>query len=258
LAILTWKGESFTAVLFSSFSTAVAVFLTWAVGRELDPAHEWSAFVALPFVFITAFTAGQPSLLVPFFVLLCCRMITRICGLQPTKSDAFLLLVMATALYFNNLYIALPFLLLLFILDAVLKPANSFQFASALVTFFGYIILLIFFQPRFSVLFQNSTSVFYPVSAITLVAASGAFVTFYTRHDRVIDDLNVSVISNLRLNLIRFATATWIIAEIFSGGMINLLQVYPVIAAYVGIFIYHLARLIFNKAQPFLNVKASE
>lgn len=255
MAILVYTGESFTAAFFSSFSTAIAVFLTWAVGRELDPAHEWSAFVALPVVFIATFILGRPSLLVPFFIILCCRMITRICGLQPKKSDAFLLIVMGIALYINHLYIALPFLLLLFVLDAALKPTNSFQFISALLTSFSYIILLMFFQPRFSALFQNGPSVFCPVFAIILVAASGVFVAFYTRHDRVVDDLNISEISKLRLNLARLATAAWIIAEVFSGGTVNLLQVYPVIAAYGGIFLYHLAGIILNKAHPFSNIK---
>lgn len=59
-------GETWLDAAVWGLLAGIAVFLTWAIGREIDPDHEWCAFVG---VFITAvglFVFGLASLIVLF------------------------------------------------------------------------------------------------------------------------------------------------------------------------------------------------
>ncbi len=249
LAVFIYRGEPFTAALISAFSSAAAIFLSWAIGRELDPANEWSAFVALPFIYFVFFTAGHPSLLTLFFTILCCRLLNRTCGLQPFKIDALLLFVMGILLYFNNFYFALPYLILIFFIDALAKPAYRFQFISGLVGSAGYLIMLLVFRPEFTLFMPETVAVIYPAAAVIMVLLSVVCVSYMTRHDRVLDDLNRAEINNHRVNAARFLTAAWIITEILCGGVIILLQIYPMVIIFGSIFLYHLASIMISKSR---------
>jgi len=250
LGVFTFRGEPFTAVLISAFSSAGVIFLSWAIGRELDPANEWSAFVALPVIYFAFFAAGHPSLLTLFFTILCCRLLNRTCGLQPFKSDALLLFVMAIFLYLNNFYFALLYLILVFFIDALAKPAYRFQFISAMVSLAGYLIMLLAFRPDF-VLFMSETAAFiYSTAAVIVVLLSVIFVSYITRHDMVLDDLNGAELNNHRVAAARFLTAAWIISDILSGGIIIFLQIYPMVIIFGGIFLYHLVGTMIHKSGP--------
>lgn len=248
LGVFIFRGEPFTTALVSAFSSAAAIFLSWAIGRELDPANEWSAFVALPVIYFAFFAAGDPSLLSLFFIILCCRLLNRTCGLQPFKSDALLLFVMAILLYFNNFYFTLPYLILAFFVDALAKPANRFQFISAVVSSAGYLVMIFKFRPEFPLFMPEAAAGIYPAAAVIMVLLSAVYVSYVTRHDRVLDDLNRAEVNYLRVTAARFLTAAWIIIEILSGGVIALLQIYPMVIIFGGIFLYHLVSIMIYKS----------
>lgn len=254
LIIFTYTGEPFTAALIGALSSAAIIFLSWAVGRELDPANQWSAFIALPILYIAYFTAGRPSLLVLLFIILSSRLINRISGLQPYKSDALLLIVIGALLYFNSLYFALPYLILIFLIDALTEPANRFQLVSALAGSAGYLVLLIVLRPALSLFIPETVLVIYPAAAVILVFLSVVCISYLTRHDRVLDDLNRAEVKYLRVAAARFLIAAWIVAEILCGGVISLLQIYPVVIIFGSIFIYHLIRVVISK--PSLGIMA--
>jgi hypothetical protein len=243
LAINIYQGEPFAAALISALSSAVMVFLSWAAGREFDPAHKWSAFIALPFIYIAFFASQPPSLLVLFFVILCCRFLNRTCGLQPLKSDALLLLVLAILLYFNSFYFALPYLVIIFLADALVKPANRFQYISALAGSAACMVLVLVIRPEFNVLTPAAMAIVYSFAAILMVVISAIYVFFTTRYDRVLDDLNKAELNYQRVNAARLLTAFWLASEIIGGGALALLQVYPVVLTYGGILLYHLTGL---------------
>ena len=250
LGVYTFRGEPFSLALVSAFSSAGVIFLSWAIGRELDPANDWSAFVALPFIYVAFFTVGQPSLLTLFFTILCCRLLNRTCGLQPFKSDALLLFVMAIFLYFSNFYFALPYLIMVFVIDALVKPAHRFQFISALVGSGGYLIMLLAFSPEFALFMPETVTVNFPAAAASIILLSVLFVSYITRHVRVLDDLNRAELNNQRVTAARFLTAAWVAIEILTGGAIILLQIYPLVIVFGGIFLYHLTCTLICKSGP--------
>ena len=78
-AVLTvWLviGQPFFESLFFAAGTAVSVFLTWAITREIDPPSDWSAFAGLPFTLVAALFYGFPALITLFFILLVARTIS--------------------------------------------------------------------------------------------------------------------------------------------------------------------------------------
>lgn len=247
LSIYAYRGETIIEALISASSSAAAIFLSWAVGRELDPANDWSAFLALPVVYYAFFTIGNPSLLVLFFIILCCRLLNRICGMQPLRSDALLLFVMGILLYFNNFYFALLYLVLIFLIDALIKPIDRFQFISALVSSAAYLIIFLAYRPEFVSLFTDTMPTVYPAVAVIMVVSSVVYISYVTRHDRVIDDLNKAEVDYHRVNAARFLAAAWIVNEILCGGVIMLLQVYPIVFIFGGIFLYHFTRNMIKK-----------
>ncbi len=240
IAISVYRGEVFTAALVSAFISATAVFLSWALGRELDPAHQWSAFISLPPVFIAFIAIGRPSLLALLFFILSCRLLNRTPGRQPFRSDSILLLAMGLLLYFNNFYFALPCLALFFLTDALVKPVNNFQYISALVTSAAYSALLLLVSPEPASYVPGSIPVFYPAAALIIVALSAIYISFVTRHKRTLDDLNREELNYLRVNAARLLIAAWMISEIIFGGAMMIHQIYPMVIVFGGIFLYHL------------------
>ncbi|MFU8793969.1 MAG: hypothetical protein ACNA7Z_01170 [Dethiobacteria bacterium] len=247
LLIFIYTGKPFTTALIGAFSSATVIFLSWAVGRELDPANEWSAFIALPLLYFAYFTAGSPSLLVLLFIILSCRLINRTIGLQPFRSDSLLLVMLSALLYFNSLYFALPYLILIFLIDALTEPANRFQLVSALAGSAGYLVLLIVLRPELSLFMPETVPVIYPAAAVVLVVLSVICISCLTRHDRVLDDLNKVEVNYHRVAAARLLVAAWIVTEILCSGVISLLQIYPVVIIFGSILLYHLIRIIISK-----------
>ncbi len=81
-------GGVYTADWIAGLLYGVGFFMTWALARELDPAHDHSAFVSgAIYLAILPFFDGL-SLGPLFLLLLLHRLLTRICGKEPTGVDA--------------------------------------------------------------------------------------------------------------------------------------------------------------------------
>jgi hypothetical protein len=68
-------------------SAGVTVFLTWALGRELDPDHPLSAFVGVGLALIGAILWGTGGLGLLFWLLLVMRVVNRTPGRPATALD---------------------------------------------------------------------------------------------------------------------------------------------------------------------------
>jgi len=74
----------------------LAVFLTWALCRELDPEHDLSAFVGAFLLLGSVPWVGLPSLLLLFWMLQASRIVNRTTGAPATILDSLVLLALAT------------------------------------------------------------------------------------------------------------------------------------------------------------------
>lgn len=81
-----WDGGGWAA------QAALAVLLAWALGRELDPDRNGTAFIAAGFALGLLWLGPLPSLLPVFWCLLWVRVVNRSVGPDPTPLDWITLL----------------------------------------------------------------------------------------------------------------------------------------------------------------------
>lgn len=72
-------------------SAGLAVFLAWALARELDPDHDRSAFVGAGLVLVALPFLGLPQLLPLFWIIVAIRIVNRTVGLPARPLDSLAL-----------------------------------------------------------------------------------------------------------------------------------------------------------------------
>ena len=132
-------GYFMTGSLSSGISLAGSIFLTWALTREVDPKHEYSAFLSAALSLVNLFYFESLNLLVLFWIILLLRMISGVCGKSLTLVD--FIVVFGFSVYLsvrseNSVYL-IPFLIasvsLLFYKE---KPRTSLVFSVLAVAVF--------------------------------------------------------------------------------------------------------------------------
>ncbi|MGM0651302.1 MAG: hypothetical protein ACQES4_00740 [Bacillota bacterium] len=229
------------AALAEAFGAGIALFLSWALGREIDPVYQWSAFYAQPFVLAASLYYGAPALLNLFFILLIMRFLNRSTGLRPTVLDALMLILLGAVLYYNGVYSGLPLLLLVLVSDYVMEPVKS-----KLVTF----ILPAVFVSALSFYFFNDL-----VFDITGLSARAGFLIFIlvifliyviiaTGKVSVAGDNKDVQPDTRRINLARLFAVLFIATEVMLKGELAFVMFYPAVLAVAGSALYHLIQKI--------------
>lgn len=235
-------GAPFLEALGTAGAAAVAVFLSWAIGREIDPAYEWSAFAALPLSFAAFLIYGSPALAVLFFILLLGRLINGTSGLQATVFDALMLIVLGAVLFTGGTLLALPFLAAAFGLVGVLfaPPASGRRYGLyALISLVLFIVMIIFFYPQhyyvpgFSI-YTGAAALALAILTVVLVVRAGKGL--------VSGDNNEEPLDIRRIRLAQLMLALFMIADIFFKGGIALVMLYPALFAYLGTAASNLVR----------------
>jgi hypothetical protein len=130
-AIRIASGGAILDDLFWGLKAELAVFLTWALGRELDPDHDLSAFVAVIFSVVALGLFGLPSVGLLFWLLLISRTVNRTTGAPASVLDSCITL--ALAVWLSKAFgVAILYLTAgSFFLDAWIGPKSQRQFLVA-------------------------------------------------------------------------------------------------------------------------------
>lgn len=88
--------------VISGLTLAGSAFVTWALAREVDPAHDYSAFVAVAIAVIFMLTNRSVQFLPLFWILMMCRAVSGITGKKLTWLDFLTLLALTVALALNQ------------------------------------------------------------------------------------------------------------------------------------------------------------
>ncbi len=127
-----------------SFVTGFAVFMGWALSREVDPDYPWSAFVA-PFLALAGVLFyGQPGLLLSVWLIITLRVLNRTTGVPAKNIDQLSVLVFSLWLAYQGIWLAGLAAALVFVLDAVLAWPNRQQLVYAALAALGTLGLLPF------------------------------------------------------------------------------------------------------------------
>lgn len=224
-----------------SANTAFAVFLTWALGREIDPANEWSAFVALPAVFFLSLIFERPAFLALLFILLFSRTLNGTSGSQVKIGDSILLITLGALLFYNGMITAPVILAVVFCLDAYLVPTNRKQIIFALVSVPAVYVMSIFYSKN-EITFMGLEPQVLFLSMLVLGAALAIIVL--TRHNRVYDDEKRLMLNQHRVVAAQALVALFIVGELNLKGNVTVHLLYPGAFACFGVALYHLARLL--------------
>lgn len=231
------------AALADAFGAGIALFLSWAFGREIDPAYEWSAFYAQPFVLAASLYYGSPALLSLFFILLVMRFLNRSTGLRATVLDVLMLILLGAALYYNGVYSGLPLLLIFLAIDYAMEPVKG-----KLLTFIlpAAVVSALSFYYLNGLVFDITGISVRAVFLIFILAIFLIYVIIATGKVSVPGDNTDVQPDTRRINLARLFAVLFITIEVMLKGEIVFVMFYPTALAVAGSALYHLIQKIKN------------
>ena len=122
-----FAGKDLFVAWFWGVGAGLTVFLAWALGRELDPDHDLSAFAAAGLAVIGLFVFGLANLGRLFWLLLAVRVVNRTTGLPATITDSLAVAGLGGWLVFNGNWGFGVLTVVAFLLDNQLAPPHRQQ-----------------------------------------------------------------------------------------------------------------------------------
>jgi len=110
---------------------AIGFFLAWAIARELDPDHDFSAFVAAGLSLIPNVVLGRPDFAAVFLVLLALRIVNRTVGPAARPLDTIAILGLVGMAAWRGHPVVAGIAAGAFALDAILHPAHRVHLVAA-------------------------------------------------------------------------------------------------------------------------------
>lgn len=120
--------------LLWSLGAGLTVFLTWALGREIDPDHDASAFIGTGLSVAGLVVFALPDFIAIFWFLLASRIINRTTGLPAKFQDSVIVLLLGGWLLFQGNWGFGLATIFLFVLDSKAEPKNKKQWIFAALT----------------------------------------------------------------------------------------------------------------------------
>ena len=187
IAVSLWQllylNSEFMAALQQGGQLAGVVFLTWALGREVDPDANTVAFLAIVPAIALVVLVGAPDFSLLFLALLLIRIVNRSLGLPAKRGDSVLVLALASWLACSGAWYGLMCTAVAFVLDSVLVnplPRHRWFGLAAAVG-------VVWSQPRFLGVSQA-----WPGFVTGMVAAGGIgllLLLLFTPSPRSVGDL---------------------------------------------------------------------
>lgn len=192
----TLLGMVRTGDFFTGFKIGGTIFLTWALGREVEPKREYAAFLGVAIAFLYSFTTDvfMVSLLELVFMMLLLRLINRTCGSSPTLLDNAVILGLAAYLYYTERNLVFFFLYVIgFLLSQLSKEnqrANLLLIAGA-----GFVTGILFYLMKDFFAFLSPILSPWLLISLTLLHA----VTSYLDSERTVVDDKGQLINSVRI-----------------------------------------------------------
>lgn len=234
-----YAGTDLFSAISAAFSFAVGVFLTWALGREIDPEHELAAFVGL-LLFIPGYLfLGAPDLIMLLAILLLVRMLNQTTGLQPKLLDLLAIIALVAVLVVRGALIFGVFCSAAFLLEAWLgESRNRYLFLSGFMAFLTLASFLIL-KP----LFPSKGITPAQVGFVISVALVFIPLVLHTRKIEVICDYQPERLKPVRVQAgqvfaISSAILVWIIA-----GYSGIIALLPLWSSFIGLSVGYLASI---------------
>jgi hypothetical protein len=213
-----------------------AVFLAWALARELDPDHDLSAFVAAGLMLIGLLFFDLPALLALFWMLLTLRVVNRTVGLPSKLQDSLLVLGLGGWLTWQGNWMFGLVTAVAFLLDSRMPPAlkRHLLFAGVALVVTAITSILIGIVPGESGLSLPVVAAILVTSALFVIVIA-ASRTLSSAGDETGEPLNPGRVQAGQVLALLTATqvAWW-------DGRAGLVALLPLWAAMLGVALYRL------------------
>jgi len=174
--IVSIIGGLVTGEVLSGIYLGVGVFLTWALSRELDPAHDYSAFIAAALSLFMLFYFEAIHFLIVLWLLLLMRAVNGITGKQLTLFDIFAVVGFTVYLSLtneNSIYLLIFILAMAFIIR--MRERTKIVWAAVALGSTLFIIQSFFMNP----LSFNRVEYFNPLTLLIVISAGFSPIIFW-------------------------------------------------------------------------------
>lgn len=233
-----YTGQNLLQSIISGILQLFLVFFCWAIGRELDPDHDYAAFFGIPLLFVP-FTITQGNVFVLLWFLISLRLINQTTGKQTTSTDIifFVFLTLFSA-FLSSAILLLPLAIIIILLSSFL-PKKQPGLSLLSIPLFPSLILLLLINPE-AWSFLNTSPwilIYIAVSSALLFLVTTTTDKFKTTGDHSSSRLSSKRVQSAQL----LCVLSVLIISTFHG---SILVVFPVWAAITGIGFYRLIHLL--------------
>jgi hypothetical protein len=229
-------GATFLDGALWGIGAGLAIFLAWALARELDPDHNLSAFVATALAIVALPTLSLPQLLPLLWMLLAMRIVDRIVGLPARPLDSLGLLGTGLWLTWRGDWIYGLITAAALFLDAWLAPRLRRHLALAAIVLVAVVLLALLggAMPRGD---WDSTLLMW-LFALTATLFSIAIVTLEPA--KALCDQTGEPVHPMRVRVAQGLALVTALLVAGLAGQEGVVALWPLWAAMLGVALYEL------------------
>lgn len=233
-AIVVIIGYFVTKDVISALYLGVGTFLTWALAREVDPKHEYSAFLCTALSLVNLFYYEKINLLVLFWIILLLRMVNEISGKDVSSLDVFLVLgfsIYLSIIHKSSIYVAAFVLAMVYIVK--IKGKSKMALISLIIAASVFLVENSYFRylSAQDIDFSNKINIFTIVGVFVFLMAVN-----FIKNEGIVDDKgNLLEVKKARSAQLLFGNMI-LFLFLFSGINLNNLIIY--FSVIIGVIIY--------------------
>jgi hypothetical protein len=215
------------------------VYFAWALGRELDPDHDLSAFVGVGLMLVGLPLFGLPSFMVLLWLLVALRVLNRTVGLPARPFDSLALLSLGGWLTWQGYWMVGLMTAVALLLDGLLAEPLRYHLLLSGFAFFATVILSIFHG---DIAMEAGPTL---PTVISSVVVAGLFlvVIVTSRHVQAVGDATGKPLNPRRVQAAQaFALLTALLMAWWEGAS-GVAALTPLWTALLGVALYRLAIL---------------
>ena len=220
-------------------------FLTWALGRELDPDHDLSAFVGAGLVLITFLLPDMPSLVLILWLLLVLRIVNRTVGLPAKPWDSLGVLGLGAWLTWQGYWMIGLMTAVAFLLDGLLSPPLRHHLFVSGLSFVITVVLAIFHG---EMAMESGPTMPVVISSVVMVGLF-TIVIATTRKVEAVGDATGKVLNLRRVQAAQVLALLTGLLSAWWAGASGMMAMLPLWAAMAGVSLYRLVILFLSRSR---------
>ena len=220
-------------------------FLTWALGRELDPDHDLSAFVGAGLVLIAFLPPDMPSLVLILWLLLVLRIVNRSVGLAAKPLDSLGVLGLGAWLAWQGYWLVGLMTAVAFLLDGLLsQPLRYHLFVSGLA--FVITVAIAIFHGEMTM--ESGPTMPVVIASVVMVGLF-TIVIATTRKVEAVGDATGKVLNPRRVQAAQVLALLTGLLFAWWAGASGMMAMLPLWTAMVGVSLYRVANLFLSRSR---------